>query len=76
MVQVCTLIFTANYKIVNDNQKLLDYFRSTVSLNEENARRILANFQFYHEDVNKRIGSLSGGEKMRIKLAEFFTRKN
>ena len=62
-------------KFPDDNQKLLDYFRSTVSLNEENARRILAAFQFYHEDVNKRIGSLSGGEKMRIKLAELLQEK-
>lgn len=51
-------------------QKLLDYFRSAVGLNEQKTRQILAAFQFYQEDVNKRVGNLSGGERMRVKLAE------
>lgn len=51
-------------------QKLLDYFRNAVGLNEQKVRQILAGFQFYQEDVNKRVGNLSGGERMRVKLAE------
>lgn len=57
------------------NQKLLEYFINAVGLNEQRARQILAGFQFYQEDVNKRVGTLSGGEKMRIKLAELLQKK-
>lgn len=56
-------------------QKLLEYFENAVGLNEEKARRILASFQFYQEDVNKRVESLSGGERMKIKLAELLQQK-
>ena len=56
-------------------QKLLEYFSEATCLNEENARKVLARFQFYQEDVTKRVGSLSGGERMRIKLAELLQKK-
>lgn len=51
-------------------EQLLEYFIKAVCLNEQSARQILAGFQFYSEDVNKRVKNLSGGERMRIKLAE------
>ena len=54
---------------------MLEYFINAVGLNEQRARQILAGFQFYQEDVNKRVGTLSGGEKMRIKLAELLQKK-
>ncbi len=54
---------------------LLDYFRKEAGVNEEKARKILAAFQFYKEDVNKRVKNLSGGERMRIKLAELLQLK-
>ena len=54
---------------------LLDYFRKEAGVNEEKARRILAAFQFYKEDVNKRVKNLSGGERMWIKLAELLQLK-
>lgn len=54
----------------NSNEQLLEYFRKEVGLPEEKARAILAKFNFNAEDVNKRMKNLSGGEKMRIKLAE------
>src|SRR5574344_1370706 len=50
-------------------QQLLEYFKSEVGLSEQKARSILAGFQFSKEDVNKRVKNLSGGEKMRVKLA-------
>ena len=58
-----------------EEQKLLEYFSNATGLNEQRARQILANFQFYQEDVVKRVGNLSGGEKMRIKLAELLQQK-
>ena len=59
----------------DDEEKLLDYFRKSVGLDEQRARQILAGFQFYQEDVNKRVKNLSGGERMRIKLAELLQQK-
>lgn len=54
----------------NGEKKLLEYFGYEVCINEQKARQILAGFQFYKEDVNKKVKNLSGGERMRVKLAE------
>lgn len=54
----------------NGKQTLLEYFGKSVSLNEQSLRSTLARFGFNVEDVNKRVKDLSGGERMRIKLAE------
>ena len=58
-----------------EEQQLLEYFSSSTGLNEQRARQILAGFQFYQDDVMKRVGNLSGGEKMRVKLAELLQQK-
>lgn len=58
-----------------DNQTLLSYFGNAVGLNEQRARQILAGFHFYKEDVQKRVKNLSGGEKIRVKLAELLQQK-
>lgn len=54
----------------NGEQQLLEYFGRAVNVNEQRARQILAGFQFYSGDVTKRVKNLSGGERMRVKLAE------
>ena len=59
----------------NGKQCLLEYFKEELALNEQQARRILAKFQFYKEDVNKKVENLSGGEKIRVKLAELLQQK-
>ena len=59
----------------NDKQQLLDYFKEEVCIDEQKARKILANFQFYKEDVTKKVKNLSGGEKIRVKLAELLQQK-
>lgn len=59
----------------NGEQQLLEYFRNEVGVNEQKARQILAGFQFYQEDVTKRVKNLSGGERMRVKLAELLQQK-
>ena len=56
-------------------QNLLEYFRKEVGIGEEKARQILAGFEFYKEDVKKRLNMLSGGEKMKIKLAELLQKE-
>ena len=59
----------------NGEQQLLEYFRGEVGVNEQKARKILAGFQFYQEDVTKMVKNLSGGERMRVKLAELLQQK-
>lgn len=54
----------------NDNLSLLEYFRNEIKVNEQIARQILAGFQFYKDDINKKVKNLSGGEKIMVKLAE------
>lgn len=59
----------------NGEQQLLEYFRNAAEVSEQKARQILAVFQFYQEDVMKRVKNLSGGERMRVKLAELLQQK-
>ena len=59
----------------NEDAKLLDYFSNELGLPDQKARAILANFQFYKEDVDKKLKNLSGGERMRLKLAELLQGK-
>ncbi len=53
----------------DDTQKVLDYFRYEVGTSEEKARSILFHFHFDKENVAKSVGSLSGGERIRLRLA-------
>ncbi len=53
----------------DEKQPLLDYFREETGINEETSRSILTRFIFGQEDIFKRIGSLSGGERIRLRLA-------
>lgn len=52
-------------------KSVLTYFQETIG-EEENARRVLAQYGFYQEDVTKRLVDLSGGEKIRLELAKLF----
>lgn len=54
----------------NDNQTLLEYFQKTVGTSEQRARSILSRFRFTAEEVTKKVKNLSGGEKMKVKMAE------
>jgi len=50
--------------------RLIDAFRENVAVSEAEARHILARFLFYGYDVFKKVKNLSGGEKMRLRLAQ------
>jgi ATP-binding cassette, subfamily F, member 3 len=52
------------------DEKLIDVFRSEVSVNEGEARHILARFLFYGAAVFRKVSQLSGGERMRLRLAQ------
>ncbi|MDF2066980.1 ribosomal protection-like ABC-F family protein [Bacillus sp. Cr_A10] len=59
-----------HFEILNPKERIIDVFRSEVSVVEAEARHILAKFMFYGPDVFKRVGDLSGGERMRLRLAQ------
>ncbi|WP_242304788.1 ribosomal protection-like ABC-F family protein [Bacillus cereus group sp. BfR-BA-01350] len=49
---------------------VLEAFRECVAVTEGEARHILAKFLFYGPVVFKKVTQLSGGEKMRLRLAQ------
>ncbi|QKE05509.1 ribosomal protection-like ABC-F family protein [Bacillus cereus] len=54
----------------NMKSDVLEAFREYVAVTEGEARHILAKFLFYGPAVFKKITQLSGGEKMRLRLAQ------
>ncbi|GLV66033.1 ABC transporter ATP-binding protein [Bacillus mycoides] len=54
----------------NMKNNVLEAFRDCVAVTEGEARHILARFLFYGPAVFKKVTQLSGGEKMRLKLAQ------
>ncbi|WP_277584380.1 ribosomal protection-like ABC-F family protein [Psychrobacillus antarcticus] len=59
-----------HFEIQDPKARLIDVFRSELNMVEGDARHILAKFMFYGPEVFKRIGDLSGGERMRLRLAQ------
>ena len=57
-------------EIADPKKRLIDEFRNEVNVFEGEARHILAKFMFYGPDVFKRVSDLSGGERMRLRLAQ------
>ncbi|WP_106495034.1 ABC-F family ATP-binding cassette domain-containing protein [Lentibacillus sp. Marseille-P4043] len=55
---------------LNGERSILDEFRDQVHVAEEEARGILAKFLFYGKTVFQKVKSLSGGEQMRLRLAQ------
>ncbi|WP_312471481.1 ribosomal protection-like ABC-F family protein [Neobacillus sp.] len=52
------------------DEQVIDVFRSEVTVNEGEARHILARFLFYGPAVFRKVNQLSGGERMRLRLAQ------
>ncbi len=59
----------------DDNATILDVSRKSFTGSETQLRASLAKFLFYGENVFKRVGTLSGGEKVRLKLFELIQKK-
>lgn len=53
----------------NPNLKVIDYFQLEAGKDYETSRKILSRYHFYQENVNKKIGRLSEGEKIRFMLS-------
>ncbi|XXM70393.1 ribosomal protection-like ABC-F family protein [Lysinibacillus sphaericus] len=59
-----------HFTIADPDARLIDAFRDEVAVTEGDARHILAKFLFYGPNVFRKAGQLSGGEKMRLRLAQ------
>lgn len=53
----------------DDKNTLMSEFRKKCACTEGEARNILAQYGFFKDDVYKSVGTLSGGEKVLLKLA-------
>lgn len=59
-----------NVSFENEDITILDEFKKHFNGDLTRAYSTLAAFHFYGEEVKKRVSSLSGGEKVRLKFAE------
>lgn len=53
-----------------EDETVIELFREEVHVTEGEARRILARFMFYGHAVFQKVSQLSGGERMRLRLAQ------
>lgn len=59
-----------NVVFSDEAHTILECFRDDIQITEGKAREYLAKFQFYGENVFKKIKNLSGGERSRLLLAK------
>jgi len=60
--------FSQEHETLDWNQTILQEIMSTFNKGQEEARSLLAAFLFQGDDIEKKIGDLSGGEKSRVAL--------
>ncbi|TDQ40873.1 ribosomal protection-like ABC-F family protein [Aureibacillus halotolerans] len=61
---------------LDDRLTVIDEFRDKIVITEGDARRLLAKFLFYGPAVFQKVSSLSGGERMRLRLAQLMHEKH
>jgi len=59
-----------NIYFENEEMTLLEYFRNDISIPEGKAREYLSKFMFFGSTVFKKIKHISGGERIRLRLAK------
>ena len=63
-------------KFINENNTIIEEVRKYYIGDESHLRALLTKFLFYSDDIYKKLKSLSGGEKVRLKLLELIEQKN
>jgi len=58
-----------NIAFEDDSKTILESFREDIVITDGKAREYLARYMFFGEQVFKKVGTLSGGERSRLKLA-------
>ncbi|WP_318010800.1 ribosomal protection-like ABC-F family protein [Bacillus sp. RAR_GA_16] len=61
--------------VLSGDERVIDVYRETAKVSESDARHELARFMFYGYTVFSKVSSLSGGEKMRLRLAQLMSQK-
>ena len=67
--------FDQEHQTLQDYHSVLDEILYSYNLSVEEARSSLARFLFFTEDLEKRVGSLSGGERGRLSLLKLTLEK-
>ncbi|AZR73721.1 hypothetical protein BBF96_10195 [Anoxybacter fermentans] len=67
--------FSQEHENLDYESTIIDFIRYKYRLPEKEARSLLARFLFTEDDVYKKIGDLSGGERSRLILAELSLKK-
>lgn len=62
--------YAQSHEGLNFNNTILDEILWTQPMSEEAARSFLGRFMFSNDDVFKKVGELSGGERSRVALAK------
>lgn len=64
--------FSQNIDILNTEKTIIENVSSTSKQTETFIRTVLARLHFFREDVYKKVGVLSGGERVKVALAKLF----
>ena len=59
----------------NEKQTVFEYFKEEIAKNEDQTRNLLFSFGFDYGDSNKLVNKLSGGERIRLRLAVLLEQK-
>lgn len=70
--RVKTAYLSQEYKDLNEQNIVLDEIRQNFVLSETEARSLLGRFLFVGDDVLKKVGYLSGGERSRLAFLKIF----
>jgi macrolide transport system ATP-binding/permease protein len=65
--------FSQNYDILDNDKTILENVLKSSSYPEAFVRTMLARLLFKREDVFKKVGQLSGGERVKVAFAKIFT---
>lgn len=64
--------FSQNLNILDVEKSILENVRSTSKQDETLIRTVLGRLHFVRDDVYKKVGILSGGERVKVSLAKLF----
>ena len=70
--RVKTAYFTQEHEDLNMNNIVLEELWLSPKMTENEVRSVLGRFLFSGDSVDKKVGSLSGGERSRLMLAKLF----